>query len=711
MCKRLIILVILLMTSFSFAQEKMLTMEDVVLGMRKELAPDNLKNLSWVPGEKAFTYVDSLNGEYGLIKTGIKNDNPQMLLSLDSLKEKISSPLKRFPYINWIEKDHFSFSSGGIYYNYNIKNNSLEQLHKLPAKAAFITPSSDYQKIAYTIDNNLFISVKGLNNKQITFDTEDGIVNGQTVHRVEFGIETGSFWSPKGNYLAYYHKDERMVSEYPLVNIDTRPASLQITRYPMAGMTSEQVQVAVYNLKTGSTTYLQTGEPKDQYLTGVTWSPDEKYVYIGLLNRDQNHLRLIKYDVYTGKPQELLFEEKEEKYIQPTHGPIFVKDDPYHFIWFSKRDGFNHLYLYRSDGKMMRKLSSGNWDVTAFNGFDKNGSYAYFTAASSDGLQRYPYRVKISSGSQARLSAVKGTHSIKVNKTGDLYFDFYSSKETPRKITVYNQNGKEIKSLLVSANPLKDYKLGQVRYLKLKNREKTLLNARITLPADFDSTKKYPVIVYVYGGPGAQLVRNSWVNGGLWMQYLAEKGYITFTLDNRGSANRGIKFEQATFRHLGDVEIEDQMAGVDYLKSLSYVDTARIGVDGWSYGGFMTISLMTRKPGVFKVAVAGGPVIDWRYYEVMYTERYMDTPEANPEGFNNASTFNYVKNLQGKLLIIHGTMDPVVVWQNSLLYLQKCVKSGKQVDYFVYPGHEHNVRGKDRIHLMNKITDYFDLHL
>jgi dipeptidyl-peptidase-4 len=693
------------------AQEKMLTMDDVVLGGRKELAPQDRKNLSWIPDTKKYSYIDSLNGEYGLIVDGIQATNPQMLLTLDSLNYLSSKEMVKFPSIKWVDSKHFTISTKGYYYKFNMIEKSVELLHEIPSEADFVNPTEDVEKIAYTIGNNLFISLNENEKKQVTFDTESGIVNGQTVHRVEFGIEKGSFWSPKGNYLAYYHKDERMVTEYPLVNIDTRPASLEMIRYPMAGMVSEQVQVAVYNLKTASTTYLQTGEPRDQYLAGITWSPDEKFIFVVQLNRDQNHLRLIKYDAYTGAPVDLLFEESAKKYVQPTHGPIFVKDDPFHFIWFSKREGYNHLYLYRSDGKLMRKLSSGKWDVAKFNGFDENGNYAFFTAASSDGLQRFSYKVKISSGNQTKLSDVTGTHAITLNSKGDYYFDRFNSANVARRITVCNKNGEVQKIILTASNPLIEYKLGEVRYLKLKTDKGIELNARMTLPVDFDSTKKYPVIVYVYGGPGVQLVRNSWLNGGLWMQYLAEKGYITFTLDSRGSANRGIKFEQATFRHLGDVEIEDQMVGVDYIKSLSYVDSSRIGVDGWSYGGFMTVSLMSRRPGVFKVAVAGGPVIDWRYYEVMYTERYMDTPEANPEGYEKANTLNYIQNLQGKMLLIHGTSDPVVVWQNSQLYLKKCVELGKQVDYFVYPGYLHNVRGKDRVHLMNKITEYFKLHL
>jgi dipeptidyl-peptidase-4 len=280
--------------------------------------------------------------------------------------------------------------------------------------------------------------------------------------------------------------------------------------------------------------------------------------------------------------------------------------------------------------------------------------------------------------------------------------------ETPNRITLLDAQGKAMKTLLDAPNPLQDYKLGQIKLFSLKNKEGIELNARMILPPDFDAHKKYPVIVYVYGGPHGQMITNSFLRGWpLWYQYMAERGYIIFTLDNRGTNNRGLAFEQAIYQHLGTKEVEDQMVGVNYLKKQSFVDSTRIGVHGWSYGGFMTISLMTRRPGVFKVAVAGGPVIDWRYYEVMYGERYMDTPQKNPEGYEEASLLNYVKNLQGKLLIIHGTVDPVVVWQNSLLYLRKAIDLQKQVDYFVYPGDEHNMHGKDRVHLYQKITDYF----
>lgn len=301
---------------------------------------------------------------------------------------------------------------------------------------------------------------------------------------------------------------------------------------------------------------------------------------------------------------------------------------------------------------------------------------------------------------------------MQFQKQGKFFIDRFTNLKTPNKTTLLNAKGEQLKILLNAEDPLKEFKIGDVKLVKLKADDGTPLNGRLVLPPDFDPQKKYPVIVYVYGGPHGQMVTNSFLRGwSWWFYYMAQRGFILFTMDNRGTNNRGLEFEQIIHRQLGTVEIQDQMVGVNYLKAQPFVDSTRIGVHGWSYGGFMTISLMTRQPAVFKVGVAGGPVIDWRYYEVMYGERYMDTPQSNPDGYETASLLNYVKNLDGRLLIIHGTVDPVVAWQNSLLYLRKAIDLQKQVDYFVYPGDEHNMFGMDRVHLYQKITDYFMEHL
>jgi dipeptidyl-peptidase-4 len=503
-----------------------------------------------------------------------------------------------------------------------------------------------------------------------------------------------------------------MVTDYPIVDISFHPAKLANIKYPMAGMTSEQVTPGIYNLSTGKTIFLNTGEPKDHYLTGVAWDPDERHVYIGILNRDQDHLWEIKYDIANRQAVDTLFSETNSKYVQPLNGAFFVDNHPDEFIWISRRDGWNQLYLYNTDGKLIKQLTKGEWEVTDLNGFDAKGNNVYFTATKESPLNRDFYSVNIESGKITRITSEPGTHEIIRNKDGNYFLDSYSSLTVPGKVQIVNGKSKIERTVSEADNPLKEYNLGETKFFTLKSIDGYDLYCRMILPANFDSTKKYRALVYVYGGPGVQLITNEWLGGAsLWLNYMAEHGYVIFTVDSRGSANRGLAFEQVTFRHLGTHEIEDQTLGANYLKSLPFVDSARVGVFGWSYGGFMTTSLMTRAPGLFKAAVAGGSVIDWSYYEVMYTERYMKTPQNNPDGYKESSLLNYVQNLKGKLLMIHGTSDPIVVWQHDLMFIKKCEDLGVPIDYIVYPGQEHGVRGIDTFHMYNKITKYFNDNL
>lgn len=712
--KLAVILFIFLNLSIN-AQNKTFTLEEVTINARIKFAVQNLAELQWLNDSEQICYVDSLNGQQTLFRENIISGTKEILITLDSLNALLGQadfkPLKRFPKVKATAETTLTFWNDHELYQLNIQTMTVKLINKLEKDAQNIEPEENHGYAAYTIKNNLFIAFNSETIKQITFDKDEGLVNGQTVHRVEFGINQGSFWSPRGNYLAYYHKNESMVTQYPLIDIASTPAQLVTTRYPMAGQTSEQVQVGIYNLKTGSTTFLQTGEPKDQYITSVVWSPDEKHIYLAHLNREQIQLRMVKYDPYSGLPVQTIFEEFHPKYINPQRGLIFINNNPNEFVWLSQRDGFNHLYLYNSDGQLIRQLTRGNWEITEFKGFDSKGAHAFFTGASEDALERHGYRINLNSGKLHKLTSAPGQHDIEPNKKGSLFIDRFSNLETPRKIAVSDVNGSELKLLLEARNPLADYKMGKITLNKI-SQGGFGLNTRLIYPCDFDPQKRYPAIIYVYGGPGVQEIHNRWLGGAQpWDFYLSQKGYFIFSLDNRGSANRGREFEQQTFRKLGTIEVEDQKAGLQYLKSLDFIDSTRIGVFGWSYGGFMTISMMTRLPGQFRAAVSGAPVTDWKYYEVMYGERYMDTPQSNPEGYAESSTLNYIDNLQGNLLIIHGTADPTVVWQNTLTYIDKAIKLGKHVDYAVYPGQEHGIRGKSNLHLYQKITDYFNRYL
>jgi len=691
------------------AQKKKLEVDEPYKS--RSFYPKTLAGVQWIPATEKYSYV--INNK--LITCDAHVLIKDTVLDIDGLDLALKKPgynaLSYFPDVKWINASTFTFINAGKLLSYNLLSRQITALKSYDSLAENIDVDYTHYQIAYTKGNNLYIAT-GEKQTAVTSDTCKGIVNGQKVHRNEFAIDKGTFWSPHGNKLAFYRMDETMVTDYPLVDIDTRIASLKTTKYPMAGMKSHHVTIGVYDTETGKTVFLKTGKPEEQYLTNITWSPDEKYIYIAVLNRDQNHLQLNRYLSSTGDPDKTLFEENDEKYIEPLHGPFFLPGQPSEFIWFSARDGYNHLYLYNTDGRLIRQITHGNWPVITMTGYDKQTGSIVFTAAKNSPIEENVCSVSITKGTITTLSQTSGSHEAWLSENGKYIIDAYSSFSVPYEYQLIETSGKHLQNVFSNENPLKKYEIGKTTVFTIKAEDSTDLYCRMIKPPAFDSLKKYPVIIYVYGGPHSQLISNSWMAGaGFYLNYLATKGYIVFSLDNRGTSNRGKVFEQAIFRNLGSVEVEDQMQGVKYLTSLPYVDKTRLGVHGWSYGGFMTISMMLKNPGVFKVGVAGGPVIDWKYYEVMYGERYMDTPEDNPDGYEAASLLNYVDNLQGKLLIIHGTMDPTVVWQNSLSFLKKCVEKDKFPDYFVYPGHEHNVSGKDRIHLYKLIENYFNEHL
>ncbi|MBC5773742.1 S9 family peptidase [Pontibacter sp. KCTC 32443] len=693
------------------AQEKMLTMEDAVIN--PALQPENLRQLTWVEGTDDFTYVKDnslLRGK----ATSTKHTPILTLVNLNTaLQAAGAKEVKNFPMVQWKDANTLVLDVQGKIFNYNLKSGKAQVVTTYSDEAENIDLDPTKQRVAYTKGNNLYVSAPGAPDVAVTKETIEAIVNGQAAHRSEFGISKGTFWSPNGKQLVYYRMDQTMVTNYPLVDITPLPAAQNNIKYPMAGGKSHHVTVGVYNTATQKTTFLKTGEPAEQYLTNITWSPDEKYIYIAVVNRDQNHMKLNQYDAATGEFVKTLLEEKHAKYVEPEKGLYFVPGKNNQFVRVSERTGFDHLYLYDTNGKEIRTLTKGDWMVTEVLGFSKDGKKLYYTSTAESPLERHFYAVDLSNGKSTRLSQGTGTHNALLSPNGNYIIDNYSSQVTPRKIWVINnKNGKIAQTLLTAKNPVADYKLGETTIFTVKADDGTDLYARMITPPNFDKNKQYPVVVYLYGGPHLQLVTDSWLGGAnLWMHLMAQKGYIVFTLDPRGTSARGLNFEQATFRQLGTVEMADQLRGVEHLKSLPYVDASRMGIHGWSFGGFMTTTMMLKSPDTFKVGVAGGPVIDWKYYEVMYTERYMDTPEQNPEGYNNANLLNYVKNLKGKLLMIHGTVDDVVVWQHSLAFIKKAVDEGILMDYFVYPGHPHNVRGKDRVHLMRKVTQYLEDNL
>ena len=566
---------------------------------------------------------------------------------------------------------------------------------------------------AYVKDWNLFVRTADGKAHQVSKDGTRQLQYGMSVHRNEFGIEKGTFFSPSGKLLAFYRMDQSMVTDFPLIDISPRVAQLAPEAYPMAGMTSHKVQVGIYNPETETTVYLQTGDPTDRYFTNIAWSPDEKTVYVIELPRTQDKAELVAYDAATGRRGAVLYTETNPKYVEPMHPIVFLPWDADKFIYQTRRDGYNHLYLMSVSGGEPKQLTKGEFEVLQFLGFHAASKSVIIKSNEASPIRHNLYAVNLKTLKRTLLDNGRGTHRATLSAGGAWLLDRWSAPDTFRQTELVSTGGAKSVVLQTDGTPWKDYEVPEISGGTIKAADgKTDLYYRLVKPVGFDPAKKYPAVVYVYGGPHAHNVDESW-NYLMrpWEAYMAQKGYVVFVVDNRGSENRGFEFESATFRHLGEVEMEDQMKGVEFLTSLPFVDKDRLGVHGWSFGGFMTTNLMCSHPDVFKVGVAGGPVIDWKYYEVMYGERYMDTPQENPEGYERCSLLNKAKNLKGRLQIIVGLNDGTCVLQHSLAFLRACEDAGTQPDYFVYPGQEHNMMGSDMVHLHERITRYFEDYL
>lgn len=610
-------------------------------------------------------------------------------------------------------------------------------------------PSSDGEWRAVNEGNKLFVvKSQAYNDGQIMtleepvrFEVSDksegDIVWGQSVHRNEFGINGGIFWSPNGHQLAFYRMDETMVLSYPLVQTDDREATVKWRKYPMAGMTSHQVTLGIFNPDTQETVFLKTNEKPEgeqsqhglndpeHYLTNISWRPDGKEIFIFELNRLQNYMALNVYNAETGIYDRTIFVEQHEKYVEPENPLYFLPGSNDKFIYQDEASGYNHLYLCEMSKKLVKgetvhankitQLTNGDWMVTSLFGADPKSKALFFSATKDSPLESNVYKVDIKTKKVVRLTAEPGRHSVMFNKNYTQFYDAYSNHNTPRICQLCTIKGDKVtrEVLYTAEDPWIGYARPEVTVGTTKAADgSTDLYYRIVKPLNMEEGKKYPVVVYLYNGPHTQLISDGYQWGlPAWDCYMASRGYVVFTIDGRGSSNRGRDFEQAIWHNLGYNEGKDQMKGIEVLKTLPYVDENRIGIYGWSYGGFMTTYMMLNYPETYKVGVCGGPVLDWSRYEVMYGERYMGTPQNNPEGYANNTLINQAGKLKGKLLIIHDDQDDTVVPQMSMQFLKNSVKNDTYPDFMMYVNHPHNVSGKDRMHLNKRIAQYFFDHL
>ena len=697
------------------AAQKLFSLEDLNFGGTnyRNLQPEN-KWYTWWGDELIRTDVE----ECYLVNK--KTGKEELLFTLDQVNKWADSDEEANRYVRHLMNATFPYPDQPLVALGNKKSFLLLNFkkHKIVWQDSISgQTANDWNKVskatAYVEDHQLYV-VDGEGKKhQLSTDGSREIVYGQSVHRNEFGITKGTFWSPDGQRLAFYRMDQSMVQDYPQVDIFPREATYEPDKYPMAGMTSHKVTVGVYDLRTEKTIYLQAGDPTDRYFTNIAWSPDGNAIYMFELNRDQNDCRLVSYNAETGKKIAELYRETSDKYVEPLHPILFLPWDSNKFIMQSQKDGYNHLYLFDTNDKELKQLTSGSWVVQKVLGFNSKQKSILITSNEANPIQHNTYAVNIATRQRTLLDNGQGSHQAQLSGSGQYLIDRYTEPDVPRNINVVNVATTKALRLLTAKDPWEGYQQPIFENGTIKAADGTTdLYYRLVKPHDFDASKKYPTIIYVYGGPHAHNVEAAWHwYSRTWETYMAQKGYIVFILDNRGSENRGLTFEQATFRQLGQIEMQDQMKGVEFLKSLSYVDANRLGVHGWSFGGFMTISLMVNYPDVFKVGVAGGPVIDWKWYEVMYGERYMDTPQTNPEGYEKTSLINKAGKLKGKLQIITGYNDNTVVPQHCLSFLDACIKAGTQPDFFAYPGEEHNMRGHASVHLHERITQYFEDYL
>lgn len=713
---RVLTLLALITLSTTLMAQKQFTLEDLNFGGTnyKNMTPGDRTLLWWgdrlvhVEASACYT-VNPSNGKESLLLTAA--DLNRSIEAAGGDKTATLQGAVSFPYPD----QPLALVTGTKAYTlYNFKTRRVE---------CRIAKTGNEQAASWNAKSRLLACVTGDNlyvgGKQLTTDGSRDIVYGQSVHRNEWGIDGGLFWSPDGKLLAYYRMDQSMVTDYPEVNIPEvddsthRIATPAPEKYPMAGQASHKVTILVYNTASGRSVQLQAGDPTDRYFTNVAWSPDSKTIYVFELNRDQNDCRLVSYDATTGGKIAELYRETDPKYVEPLHPIVFLPWNADQFILQSQKDGYNHLYLMDKSGHEIKQLTSGKWVVEQLVGFNPQHQSVIIASNELNPLQRNLFAVDLNTGRRTLLGSDTGWHTPALSASGRYLVDKYQAPDVPRHIDIVNvDNGRKL-AYYDAPDPWAGYTVPSYECGTIKAADGvTPLYYRMVKPAHFDPAKKYPTVVYVYGGPHAHNVDAGWHwRSRSWETYMAQRGYVLFILDNRGSENRGRDFEQATYRQLGQEEMKDQMKGVEFLRTLPYVDTTRLGVHGWSFGGFMTISLMTNYPNVFKVGVAGGPVIDWKWYEVMYGERYMDTPQSNPEGYAKTSLLSKAKDLKGKLQIIIGYNDPTVVPQHALTFLKACIEAGTQPDFFTYPGQGHNMRGHQSVHLHERITQYFDDYL
>lgn len=618
----------------------------------------------------------------------------------------------------------YRHSSQANYYVYDLTKTRafpLTDFSKGKQRLAQFSPAAD--QVAFVRSNN--ISIVNLTSREEIQVTKDGadnqIINGATdwVYEEEFGFDNGMYWSPKGDRLAYYRFDESRVKQFQMAMYGELYPDQYTFKYPKAGEDNSKVSIHIYDAKSQRALTVNTGEESDIYYPRIKWTSSNDQLCIMRMNRHQNELDFLLADMAVTDPFQVatrsIYQEKATTYIDVNDNLIFLNDGS-GFLWNSERDGYNHIYHYNMAGKLNRQITQGPWDVIEFYGFDEQKSTLYFSSAQESALEEHVYAIGLKKGKPLKLTSKKGSNSAAFSSSFDYFINYHSDANTPYYISLHDQKGKEVRVLKDNAklnSTLAKYNLSEKTFFTFTNSGGTELNCWMIKPANFDSSKKYPVFVNIYGGPGSNMVKDAFGGANyLFHQMLAQQGYIVVSCDPRGTMNRGRDFKHATYLQLGKLETEDFIDLAKYLQSQSYVDADRLGIMGWSYGGYMSSLCMTKGADYFKMGIAVAPVTNWRYYDSIYTERFMRTPDENPTGYDDNSPINHVEKLKGKYFLIHGSADDNVHYQNTMEMTNAMVKANKQFDLFIYPDRNHGIYGGNtRLHLFTMINDYIKANL
>jgi len=716
------VLFLLLLVNASYAQtKKNITLEDIF--KKSIFSAKNVSGLRSLNDGKTYVSIET-NPKTGRKYVARNNyrDGKQMgvLFQEDDLKFKglqlpISTNFSEDETKVLLFKDEeaiYRHSFKANYFVYDLKTKSMTEVSS-KGKQLFATISPDGAKIAFVRDNNLF--VKDLiqdDEQQITHDgLLNHIINGGAdwVYEEEFSFAKAFFWSSDSKKIAYYRFDESLVPEFDMTIYEEFYPTVYRYKYPKAGENNAIVSIQVYNLPSGTTQTIDIGSNKDQYIPRIKWTADANIVCIFRMNRHQNKLEYILANASTGESNVILAEESSH-YLDVNDDLTFLKNGK-QFILSSEDDGFNHLYLYDIGGRLIQQITKGKWEVTNLYGVDEESGVIYYQSTESSPLRRDVYSIQLDGTHKKRISTIDGNNSATFSTDFSYYMLNHSDGKTPPYITLNEQSGKLVRVLEDNAAlkiRMNEYVTSPTDFFEMKTSEGVTLNGYMMKPVDFDPSKKYPVLMYVYGGPGSQNVVDTWSGSrNLWFNYLAQKGYIIACVDNRGTGFRGADFKKVTYKQLGKYETADQIEVARWLAQKNDVDPTRIGIWGWSYGGYLSSLCIIKGADVFSMAIAVAPVTNWRYYDSIYTERYLQMPQENPMGYDENSPIQFADKLKGKFLLVHGTGDDNVHFQNSLMFSEALIQANKPFEQAYYPNKNHGIYGGNTsFHLYSKMTDF-----